>query len=80
MNDVNLSNMPLGGQFDQEVAISLLKQAGAVIAILVVTWIIARIAKWSFAKLVDKVPLFQRAGGSGDSVGASLGRIVSLFI
>ncbi len=53
----------------------------AVVAvILLVTWILAKAAKWSFAKLVDRVPLFQRAAGDGQSIGASLGKIVSLFI
>lgn len=51
-----------------------------VAVILVVTWLLAKAAKWSFAKLVDKVPLFQRAAASGESIGASLGKIVSLFI
>jgi Conserved TM helix len=53
----------------------------AVVAvILLITWILAKAAKWSFAKLVDRVPLFQRAAGDGQSIGSSLGKIVSLFI
>lgn len=69
-----------GYQFDPA-SIEPLARKGAVVAIiLLVTWLIAKAAKWSFAKLVDNVPLFQRAAASGDSIGASLGRIVSLFI
>ncbi len=67
-------------QFDAALAASLVQKAAAVAVILIITWLLAKAAKWSFAKLVDKVPLFQRAAASGDSVGASLGRIVSLFI
>jgi Conserved TM helix len=53
----------------------------AVVAvILLITWVLAKAAKWSFAKLVDRVPLFQRAAGDGQSIGSSLGKIVSLFI
>lgn len=51
-----------------------------VAVILVVTWALAKAAKWTFAKLVDRVPVLQRATGSGDSVGESLGKIVSLLI
>ncbi len=51
-----------------------------VAAILVVTWALAKGAKWAFAKLVDRVPLLQRQGGNGESVGESLGKIVALLI
>ena len=50
------------------------------IVILVITWILAKAAKWAFAKLVDKVTFLQRGTASGDSIGVSLGKIVSLFI
>lgn len=53
---------------------------GIVAVILVVTWALAKAAKWAFAKLVDKVPVLQRESSSGESVGASLGKIVSLLI
>jgi Conserved TM helix len=51
-----------------------------VLAILLVTWALAKAAKWAFAKLVDRIPVLQRNTGSGESVGASLGKIVSLLI
>jgi hypothetical protein len=63
-------------QFDPEMAMNIAYAAG----ILVATWILAKIAKWAFAKLVDMVPLFQRGTSGGQSVGESLGKIVSLFI
>lgn len=76
-----MNNLSLGGyQFDPVIAAALGKKALIVAIILVVTWLLAKAAKWSFAKLVDRVPLFQRAAASGESIGAALGRIVSLFI
>jgi Conserved TM helix len=51
-----------------------------VLAILIITWALAKGAKWAFAKLVDRIPMLQRSTGSGESVGASLGTIVSLLI
>ena len=76
-----MGNLLVGGaQFDPALAQGLAFKVFWVAAILLVTWILAKVAKWSFAKLVDKVPLFQRAAASGQSVGTSLGRIVSLFI
>ncbi len=50
------------------------------IAILLVTWLLANAAKWAFAKLVDRIPLLSRGTASGESVGASVGKIVSLLI
>ncbi len=48
--------------------------------ILLVTWILAKAAKWAFAKLVDTIPALRRTTGAGESIGLSLGRIVSLLI
>jgi hypothetical protein len=53
---------------------------GAVALILLITWVVAKICKWTFAKLVDRIPLLQREAGGGESVGAALGKIVSLLI
>lgn len=76
-----MQELSFGGyRFDPDLAFSLGRTALAVVAILLVTWVLARVAKWSFARLVDRVPLFQKAAASGESVGAALGRIVSLFI
>lgn len=55
-------------------------KAIVVIGILVATWLLAKAAKWAFAKLVDQIQLLQRTTGSGESVGESLGKIVSLLI
>ena len=70
----------MGYAFDQEVALVWGEKLLMIALILAVTWIVAKIAKWSFAKLVDAVPLLQRAGGDGQSIGMSLGRIVSLVV
>ncbi len=76
-----MENFQIGGYvFDSTLALQYGKLAGVIALILVVTWALAKAAKWSFAKLVDRVPLLQRAGGDGESVGMSLGKIVSLLI
>ena len=67
-------------RYDQEVAIDLLEKVGLAVLVLVVTWAVAKGAKWAFAKLVDNVAFFRRATGSGESLGESLGKIVSLLI
>ncbi|NBC88154.1 MAG: mechanosensitive ion channel [Alphaproteobacteria bacterium] len=67
-------------RFDQGLAMAIGEKAFFAVLILVVTWVLAKAAKWAFAKLVDKAPLFQRTLGSGGSIGESLGRIVSLLI
>lgn len=66
--------------FDQELAWMIGEKVVYALVILVVTWALAKAAKWAFAKLVDAVPLLQRGTGGGESVGMSLGKIVSLFI
>lgn len=67
-------------RFDQQLAIDWLEKIGIAILILLVTWLLARAAKWAFAKLVDAVPLFRRHTSGGASVGESLGTILSLLI
>ncbi|MFM6853635.1 MAG: mechanosensitive ion channel [Sphingopyxis sp.] len=76
MGDLNIA----GYQFDASLATELAQKVLTVTVIVLVTWLLAKAAKWSFAKLVDKVPVFQRSAASGQSIGVSLGRIVSLFI
>lgn len=76
-----MNNWRMGDyHYDPGLAMQLGQKALIVAIILVVTWLLAKAAKWSFAKLVDKVPLFQRSVASGQSIGGSLGKIVSLFI
>lgn len=67
-------------QFNQELAIQIAEKIGLALLILVITWVAAKAAKWAFAKLVDNVELFRRNTSSGETIGLSLGKIVSLLI
>lgn len=67
-------------RFNEDLAMELVQKIGLAVLIVVVTWLLARAAKWAFAKLVDNVRFFQRGTGSGSSLGESLGKIVSLLI
>ncbi len=67
-------------EFDPQLATTLAQHIAIVAVILLVTWGLAKAAKWAFAKLVDKVPIFQRSVATGQSIGESLGQILSLFI
>jgi hypothetical protein len=66
--------------FDQNLALAILEKAAIALLILVITWILAKAAKWAFAKLIDTVELFRRSTSTGESFGSSLGKIVSLLI
>lgn len=67
-------------RFNEQLAMDVGEKLLWALLILVVTWALAKAAKWAFAKLVDNVAFFRRATGSGQSLGESLGKIVSLFI
>ncbi len=69
-----------GYEFDSELAMQLGTKAALAIGILIVTWLLANAAKWAFAKLIDKIGFLNRGTSSGESVGLSLGKIVSLLI
>jgi len=55
-------------------------KVAAAIVILVVTWIIAKIVAWAFAKLTSKIPVLQKAGNDGDTIGKSLGSVAALLV
>lgn len=67
-------------RFDPDLAWEIGEKLLWAALILVVTWALAKAAKWAFAKLVDNIAFFQRGTGSGESIGLSLGKIVSLLI
>ncbi len=67
-------------RFDQRLAMDIGEKLLWALLILVVTWVLARAAKWAFAKLLDKVAFFQRHTSQGSTIGDSLGRIVSGLI
>ncbi|QTD56577.1 mechanosensitive ion channel [Parasphingorhabdus cellanae] len=65
---------------DTELMMELGEKAGLALLVLLATWLLAKAAKWAFAKLVDNVKFLQRDTSAGSSVGESLGKIVSLLI
>ena len=67
-------------RFDEQLALELGEKLVMALGALIVTWLAARAAKWAFAKLVDTVDFFKRGTGNGQSLGESLGKIVSLLI
>lgn len=67
-------------QFDPDLAMELGTKALFALLILAVTWLVAKMAKWAFAKLVDRVGFLNRGTSSGETIGASLGKIVSLLV
>lgn len=67
-------------RFDQNLAMEILEKVGLAVVILIVTWLLAKGAKWAFAKLVDNVGFLQKSTSSGESIGMQLGKIVSLLI
>ncbi|TIX51091.1 mechanosensitive ion channel [Alteraurantiacibacter aquimixticola] len=67
-------------RFDQDLAIEIAADILLAIAIVVVTWLLARAAKWAFAKIVDNVSFLQKDTSSGESIGMQLGKIVSMLI
>ncbi|MEH6757741.1 MAG: mechanosensitive ion channel [Parasphingorhabdus sp.] len=76
MDGLRIGNYAL----DTELMIELGEKLGLALVALLVTWGLAKAAKWAFAKLVDNVSFLQRDTSSGTSVGESLGKIVSLLI
>lgn len=76
MDGLRIGNYAL----DTELMMAWGEKIGIALLILGVTWVIAKAAKWAFAKLVDNISLLQRDTGSGESIGMSLGKIVSLLI
>lgn len=66
--------------FDPVLAEAIAWKIVYAVVILVVTYFLAKAAKWAFAKLIDAVELLRRSTASGESIGSSLGKIVSLLI
>ncbi len=76
MDGMRIGNYAL----DTELMIQLGEKVGLALLVLFATWVLAKAAKWAFAKLVDNVKFLQRDTSNGTSVGESLGKIVSLLI
>jgi Conserved TM helix len=69
-----------GYEFDQSLFMEWAEKIFFAVAIVVVTWALAKAAKWAFAKMVDQISFLQRDTSSGESVGMALGKIVSLLV
>jgi len=69
-----------GYRYDRQLFMESAERVITALAVLLVTWLLAKLAKWAFAKLVDRVEFFRKGTSSGESVGQSLGKIVSLLI
>lgn len=76
-----LEHLQFGGYaFDSALFMQYAQKLAIAAAIILVTWILAKAAKWAFARMVDRIAFLRRDTGSGESVGLSLGKIVSLII
>lgn len=58
----------------------ILQNVVIAILILIATWVLARVVKWAIGKLVSKIGFLQKQGADGESLGESLGQIVSLLV
>lgn len=76
MEDLNI----LGYTLDLDILVDWGTKLLFAILIYIATKFIASGVKWAFAKLVDRITFLQRASGSGQSVGESLGTIAGLII
>lgn len=48
--------------------------------ILVVTWVVARVVRWLFARLTSRVSALQQTDGNGNYLGSSLGSVAALLV
>ena len=69
-----------GYAFDKVLFMEWAEKIFFALVILGITWVLAKAAKWTFAKMVDQIPFLQRGTSSGESVGMALGKIVSLLV
>lgn len=67
-------------RFDPNLAMQIGEKLLLAVVILIATWLLAKVARWAFTKLVDNVSFFRKGTSSGASVGESLGKIVTLLI
>ncbi|MBM6405672.1 mechanosensitive ion channel [Phycicoccus sp. CSK15P-2] len=59
---------------------SILVKVITAIAILLITWALAKAVTWAFAKLATHVSALNQSSEDGRSIGATLGRIASLVV
>jgi Conserved TM helix len=76
-----MGNLQIAGWvFDQAVFMEWAEKILYAAVIIIVTWALAKAAKWAFARMVDQIAFLRRGTSSGESVGMALGRIVSLLV
>jgi hypothetical protein len=76
-----MESMQIAGYaFDQTLFMIWVEKIVFALLIVAATWVLARAAKWAFAKMVDQIKFFQRGTSNGESLGMALGKIVSLLI
>ena len=56
------------------------QKAVMALLILLITWIVARLVRWLIAKLTNRIPALQRAGGDGENLGSALGSVAALLV
>ena len=75
------NDMQMGGYvYDNNLAMEWGQKILIAIAILIVTWIVAKIATWAFGKLANSISFMRQTNKSGVTIGESLGKIVSLIV
>ncbi|ANS78573.1 Small-conductance mechanosensitive channel [Serinicoccus hydrothermalis] len=60
--------------------VGLAEKVGIALIILIVTWVVARLVKTAFTKLVSRAKFLQRQSADGQSLGEALGQIASLLV
>ena len=76
-----MGNFQIAGYaFDQGLFLEWAQKLAIAAAIIIITWLAAKVAKWAFARMIDQIAFFRRGTSSGESLGMALGRIVSLLI
>ena len=61
-----MDNMQIAGYaFDQQLFLIWVQKLAVAAVILLATWGLARAAKWTFARMVDQIPLFRRHTSGG---------------
>ena len=56
------------------------QKAVMALVILLITWVVARLVRWLIAKLTNRIPALQRAGGDGENLGSALGSVAALLV
>ena len=69
-----------GYEFDPDLAWSLAETAGRVLAILIATWLVAKIAKFLLTTAASRLSFLDRKTSTGASVASSVGKIAASLV